>query len=97
MADQMLVTCFTDLEDSTTLTQTLGHNIYRLHLDKYFSVARELTQLVGGKYIKTTGDGNIVTFASGEQAVSFALQLLEFYAEQPCLKRPPFKSGTREL
>jgi Adenylate and Guanylate cyclase catalytic domain len=93
MADQMLVTCFTDLKDSTVLTQTLGHNIYRLYLDNHFSIAKVLTQLAGGEYIKNTGDGNIATFASGEQAVTFALQLLEFYTEQPCLKRPPFKIG----
>jgi len=91
MADQMLVTCFTDLEDSTRLNQILGQTKYFEFLNNHFSVTKALTRLTGGDYVKNTGDGNMVLFASGEQAIRFASRLQEFYAEQPCRTSLPLK------
>jgi class 3 adenylate cyclase len=91
MDDQTLVTCFTDLKGSTSLTQELGHDIYIRYLRDHLSVAKALTKLSKGNYIKNIGDANMVTFTSVRRALCFALQLQEFYAEQPCLKRPPFE------
>lgn len=91
MADQTLVTCFTDLKGSTSLIQKLGHDKYIRYLRDHLSVAKALAKLSEGNYIKNIGDANMVTFTSVRRALCFALQLQEFYTEQPCLKRPPFE------
>ena len=91
MNDQVLVTCFTDLKESTSLTEELGHDVYIPYLLDHFSVAEMLAQLSEGTYVKTIGDANMATFTSVRRAICFALQLQEFYAKQPCLKRPPFE------
>jgi hypothetical protein len=89
----MLVSCLTDLKDSTRLNQLLGQNNYNPVLYDHFSIAQALTELAGGEYVKKTGDGNMVLFKSGEPAIRFASWLQEFCAEQPCLKRPPLQFG----
>jgi class 3 adenylate cyclase len=91
MDDQTLVTCFTDLKGSTSLTEELSHDVYIPYLRDHLSVAKALAKLSKGNYIKNIGDANMVTFASVRRALCFALQLQEFYAKQPCLKRPPFE------
>jgi class 3 adenylate cyclase len=93
MANQMLVSCFTNLRDSTRLIQELGQNNYNQVLTDHFSIGQVLTKLAGGEYIKNTGDGNMVLFKSGEPAIRFASWLQEFYAERRCLKRPPLRFG----
>ena len=65
VADQTLVICFTDLQDSNSLTESIGHNSYLPHhLKDHFSVTETLTKLAGGDYVTNTNHGNIVLFKS---------------------------------
>ena len=81
MTNQTLAICFTDLKDSSSLTEAVGYNTYLQYLKDHFSVAETLTKLAGGDDdVRNTGSGNMIVFKSEEQAISFALQLQEFYA-----------------
>jgi hypothetical protein len=51
MDDQTLVTCFTDLKGSTSLTEELSHDVYIPYLRDHLSVAKALAKLSKGNYI----------------------------------------------
>jgi len=89
MADQMLVTCFTDLNDSTALNQQLGNRKYTLFIDDHLLVGKALANLSSGKHIKNIGDAHMVTFESAQDSLYFALRMQQYYADKPCLSRIP--------
>ncbi len=66
---------FTDIVDSTRLTQQLGDLAAMALLRVHDSVVRSVLARFGGSEVKHTGDGIMAAFASTFQAVSAAMQI----------------------
>jgi hypothetical protein len=85
----MQITCFTDLKDSTSLTEHLGHDEYLPQLHEHLRIGRILADLSGGRYIKNEGDAHMVTFTTVESALQFATEIQQCCTENPSLLRTP--------
>jgi class 3 adenylate cyclase len=72
---------FTDLEDSTRMTSTLGdaRALHLLHVSNVLT--RSATRTYGGREIKHTGDGMMVSFSAVPDAVMCATSVQEAFAE----------------
>lgn len=66
---------FTDIVDSTRLTQELGDRAVMRLLREHDSIVRGVLARFGGSEIKHTGDGIMAAFDSAFQAVSAAAQI----------------------
>jgi class 3 adenylate cyclase len=66
---------FTDIVDSTALTQTLGDEAAMDFLDTHNTVVRNALGGSGGREVKHTGDGIMASFASPAAAVKCATQI----------------------
>jgi class 3 adenylate cyclase len=66
---------FTDIVDSTRLTQQLGDRAAMRFLRVHDSVVRGVLARFGGSEVKHTGDGIMAAFTSSFQAVSAAIQI----------------------
>jgi len=66
---------FTDIVDSTALTQTLGDEAAMELLDLHNSVVRNALASSGGREVKHTGDGIMASFVSAAGAVRCAIQI----------------------
>ena len=63
---------FTDLANSTALTNQLGDNAWRNLLSAHFEGARVELDRFGGREVNTTGDGMLATFEGPAQALRCA-------------------------
>jgi class 3 adenylate cyclase len=66
---------FTDIVESTTLTQTLGDEAAMAMLDLHNTVVRNALSDLGGREVKHTGDGIMASFVSAAAAVKCATQI----------------------
>jgi class 3 adenylate cyclase len=66
---------FTDIVDSTALTQTLGDDAAMAFLDTHNTVVRNALGGSAGREVKHTGDGIMASFASPAAAVKCATQI----------------------
>ena len=66
---------FTDIVDSTTLTQSMGDEAAMNFLDVHDTIVREALAAVGGREVKHTGDGIMASFVSAAAAVKCASQV----------------------
>jgi Protein of unknown function (DUF4242)/Adenylate and Guanylate cyclase catalytic domain len=66
---------FTDIVDSTRLTQQLGDRGVMGLLRQHDSIVRSALAQFGGSEVKHTGDGIMAAFASASQAVGAAIQV----------------------
>lgn len=66
---------FTDMVDSTRLTQQLGDRAAMRFLREHDSIVRAVLARFGGSEVKHTGDGIMATFTSAVQAVAAAMQI----------------------
>jgi class 3 adenylate cyclase len=66
---------FTDIVESTTLTQTLGDAAAMGLLDTHNTVVRAALANLGGREVKHTGDGIMASFVSAAAAVKCATQI----------------------
>jgi class 3 adenylate cyclase len=66
---------FTDIVDSTRLTQELGDRLAMGLLREHDSIVRAALAGFGGSEVKHTGDGIMATFLSASQAVGTAIQI----------------------
>ncbi len=66
---------FTDMVDSTRLTQQLGDRVAMQLLREHDSIVRPVLAQFGGGEVKHTGDGIMGAFASASQAVGAAVQI----------------------
>jgi class 3 adenylate cyclase len=66
---------FTDIVDSTTLTQTLGDEAVMALLDLHNTVVRNALTDLGGREVKHTGDGIMTSFASAAGALKCATRV----------------------
>ncbi len=66
---------FTDIVDSTALTQSLGDAGAMAMLDLHNSVVRNALKESGGREVKHTGDGIMASFVSAANAVKCAIRI----------------------
>ena len=66
---------FTDIVDSTSLTQKLGDDIAMEFLRAHDSIVRDALAAAKGREVKHTGDGIMASFVSAAAAVRCAMQI----------------------
>lgn len=66
---------FTDVVDSTPLTQSVGDDAMMVLLDVHDAVVRNALTALGGREVKHTGDGIMASFVSAAAAVRCATQI----------------------
>jgi len=66
---------FTDVVNSTTLTQSLGDEAALVMLGVHDTIVRDALSALGGREVKHTGDGIMASFASTAAAVRCAIQI----------------------
>jgi class 3 adenylate cyclase len=66
---------FTDVVNSTTLTQALGDEAALAMLGVHDTIVRDALSALGGREIKHTGDGIMASFISAAGAVRCAIQI----------------------
>jgi class 3 adenylate cyclase len=66
---------FTDIVESTTLTQSLGDDAAMALLDVHDRIVRDALAALGGREVKHTGDGIMASFPSAAAAVKCATQI----------------------
>src|SRR5215467_4252975 len=66
---------FTDVVNSTTLTQSLGDEAALAILGVHDTIVRDALSALGGREIKHTGDGIMASFLSAAGAVRCAIQI----------------------
>jgi class 3 adenylate cyclase len=63
---------FTDIVDSTALTQSMGDEAAMLFLNVHDTIVRDALAALGGREVKHTGDGIMASFVSAAAAVKCA-------------------------
>jgi len=66
---------FTDVVNSTTLTQSLGDEAALAILGVHDTIVRDALSALGGREVKHTGDGIMASFVSAAGAVRCAIQI----------------------
>jgi class 3 adenylate cyclase len=66
---------FTDIVDSTALTQLMGDEAAMALLDLHDTTVRDALATLGGREVKHTGDGIMASFVSATGAVRCAIQI----------------------
>ena len=66
---------FTDVVNSTTLTQSLGDEAALALLGVHDTIVRDALSALGGREVKHTGDGIMASFVSAAGAVRCAIQI----------------------
>jgi class 3 adenylate cyclase len=66
---------FTDIAESTTLTQSLGDEAALAMLGVHDTIVRDALSTLGGREVKHTGDGIMASFVSAAGAVRCAIQI----------------------
>jgi class 3 adenylate cyclase len=66
---------FTDIVESTTLTQSLGDDAALAMLGVHDAIVRDALSALGGREVKHTGDGIMASFVSAAGAVRCAIQI----------------------
>jgi class 3 adenylate cyclase len=66
---------FTDVVNSTTLTQSLGDEAALAILGVHDTIVRDALSALGGREVKHTGDGIMASFVSAASAVRCAIQI----------------------
>jgi class 3 adenylate cyclase/pimeloyl-ACP methyl ester carboxylesterase len=73
---------FTDIEESTSLTQRLGDASAQEMLRRHNAIIRKAVSGRNGSEIKHTGDGIMASFPSASGAVNAAIEIQKAFAEQ---------------
>jgi class 3 adenylate cyclase len=66
---------FTDVVNSTTLTQSLGDEAALAIVGVHDTIVRDALSTLGGREVKHTGDGIMASFVSAANAVRCAIQI----------------------
>jgi len=66
---------FTDVVNSTTLTQSLGDKAALAIVGVHDTIVRDALSTLGGREVKHTGDGIMASFVSAASAVRCAIQI----------------------
>ncbi len=78
--DGTLTILFTDLQDSTGMTDRLGDLTAQEFLREHNAIVRDQIAAHRGVEVKTTGDGFMIAFASARRAVQCAIAIQQAFA-----------------
>lgn len=87
----------TDIAGSTRAAERLGDAGWRRVLDVHDSLARGAVERHGGRWVKSTGDGVLATFAVPSQGVRCALEIVEGMARHEVGVRAGVHCGEVEV
>jgi class 3 adenylate cyclase len=73
--DGTVTIMFSDIEDSTVLTESLGDHAWQELLRRHNALIREQLQAHGGYEVKTMGDGFMVAFQSAKKGLDCAIAI----------------------
>ncbi len=73
--DGTVTIMFSDIEDSTVLTERLGDQAWQDLLRKHNALIREQLRAYGGYEVKTMGDGFMVAFQSAKKGLDCAIAI----------------------
>ena len=82
---------FTDIVDSTRLTQELGDRAAMSLLREHDAIVHHALGTFGGSAVKHTGDGIMASFASAFQAVGAAMQIQRALHERDAPEQPELR------
>lgn len=69
------IVAFTDLADSTRLLNEMGQTDFLVLLGEHDTILREALTRRGGREVKHTGDGIMASFAEGQSALRWSLDI----------------------
>lgn len=72
---------FTDIQDSTPLTDRLGDEAWMALLEVHHSIVRRVAAGYGGYEVKAQGDGFMIVFRDARQGVQAACEMQRRFAE----------------
>jgi class 3 adenylate cyclase len=79
--DGTVTLMFSDIEDSTVLTESLGDQAWQDLLRRHNALIRERIRAHDGFEVKTMGDGFMVAFQSAKKALECAIAMQRAFAE----------------
>lgn len=71
---------FTDIEDSTVISEAIGDDAWSVVSRDHFSALRRIVEAEDGTVVKTLGDGGMFTFASARAGLSAAVKIQQTVA-----------------
>jgi len=83
--DGTVTIMFSDIEDSTGLTERLGDQAWQELLRKHNALIREQIRAYGGYEVKTMGDGFMVAFQSAKKGLDCAMAIQRAFKSSPPL------------
>lgn len=86
-ASGTLTLLFTDIVDSTALSERMGDAAWSTAIREHLEILRRVVEDFGGTVVKTLGDGGMYAFASGSAALKAAIKI----------QRALTQSGERQL
>ncbi|MBI5288484.1 MAG: hypothetical protein HY873_05885 [Chloroflexi bacterium] len=86
--DGTVTIMFSDIEDSTVLTERLGDQAWQDLLRHHNALIREQLRAHGGYEVKTMGDGFMVAFQSAKKALDCAIAIQRAFAPQVDVAQP---------
>lgn len=83
---ESLTVLFTDIEDSTNLTERLGDLQWEQIIDEHNEIVREELHRHAGFEVKLTGDGFLIAFADGMSALRCAARVQDQVTQVAALR-----------
>lgn len=83
---ESLTVLFTDIEDSTNLTERLGDRHWERVIDEHNEIVREELHRHAGFEVKLTGDGFLIAFADGLNALRCAARVQDQVTQLAALR-----------
>jgi class 3 adenylate cyclase len=84
---------FTDIVDSTPLTESLGDGAWTEVISEHESTIRDITTTQGGTVVKLLGDGSMLAFASARAALRAAVEIQKSSVHTPFAVRIGIHTG----
>ncbi len=84
-ADGTVTLMFSDIEDSTVLTERLGDRAWQELLRRHNAIIRKQIRAHDGFEVKTMGDGFMVAFQSAKKGLACAIAIQRAFAEHEAL------------
>jgi class 3 adenylate cyclase len=87
---------FTDIVDSTSLSQSMGDREWSSLIKRHFDTVEGIVESMGGSVVKTLGDGGMFAFGSGTSALITSMKTQQAMAsleERPLMVRIGVHTG----
>lgn len=88
---------YTDMVNSTLMLESMGDSRWRSILDVHDTMAADLAEANGGRYVKSTGDGVLATFDGPGRSIRFATTFRDHLRELDLSIRTGIHTGEVEI